>query len=242
MAPGTKLRAPRWSLPPPQCPWLQLFLWYPTDQHAGLPTRTWHCVPVPKVFTVQHLGCSPGLRSFTPLRRTHHHPEGADPGPAVSAVPGVWFGRRVPDGHPVLQLCPHEGPQSHRATVHIYKSDAEDDSWGCGLHREVRDPRGSANLQRMGKAVFYNCTSWFCRNSERPFLLYLAFIQVHTAMFASAAFRGTSRHGIYGDAVHEVDWSVGRSMDSWSNKNWTWVLVCTWDLLTHQTVLILFRI
>lgn len=32
-------------------------------------------------------------------------------------------------------------------------------------------------------------------------------------MFASAAFRGTSGHGIYGDAVHEVDWSVGRSAE-----------------------------
>lgn len=31
-------------------------------------------------------------------------------------------------------------------------------------------------------------------------------------MFASAAFRGTSQHGIYGDAVHEVDWSVGGSV------------------------------
>lgn len=32
-------------------------------------------------------------------------------------------------------------------------------------------------------------------------------------MFASAAFRGTSGHGIYGDAVHEVDWSVGKSRE-----------------------------
>lgn len=50
-----------------------------------------------------------------------------------------------------------------------------------------------------------------CRNSDRPFLLYFPFILVHTALFTSAEFRGTSRHGIYGDAVHEVDWSVGRS-------------------------------
>lgn len=47
------------------------------------------------------------------------------------------------------------------------------------------------------------------RNSARPFLLFFSFLQVHTAMFASAAFRGTSRHGVYGDAVQEVDWSVG---------------------------------
>lgn len=49
------------------------------------------------------------------------------------------------------------------------------------------------------------------RNSARPFLLFFSFLQVHTAIFASAAFRGTSQHGLYGDAVHEVDWSVGGS-------------------------------
>lgn len=54
-----------------------------------------------------------------------------------------------------------------------------------------------------------------CRNSARPFLLFFSFLQVHTAMFASAAFKGSSRHGVYGDAVHEVDWSVGEVLTLW---------------------------
>lgn len=58
----------------------------------------------------------------------------------------------------------------------------------------------------------------FCRTSNRPFLLLFSFLQVHTAIFASAAFRGTSRHGIYGDAVQEVDWSVGRSFCLFKGK------------------------
>lgn len=56
------------------------------------------------------------------------------------------------------------------------------------------------------------------RNSAGPFLLFFSFLQVHTGMFASAAFRGTSDHGIYGDAVREVDWSVGRPADSLISK------------------------
>lgn len=61
---------------------------------------------------------------------------------------------------------------------------------------------------------YWSCIFCFfvSRNSERPFLLFFSFLQVHTAIFASAAFRGTSQHGIYGDAVHEVDWSVGGSI------------------------------
>ncbi|XP_026218210.1 steryl-sulfatase [Anabas testudineus] len=74
-------------------------------------------------------------------------------------------------------------------------------------HKVVEQPYTSENLtQRMT----HEAVDFLERNSARPFLLFFSFIQVHTAMFASAAFRGTSRHGIYGDAVHEVDWSVGQ--------------------------------
>ncbi|XP_024118890.1 steryl-sulfatase isoform X2 [Oryzias melastigma] len=84
----------------------------------------------------------------------------------------------------------------------------------CVLFRDrsiVEQPFRSENLtQRMTReaVVFME------RNAARPFLLFFSFLQVHTAMFASAAFRGTSRHGVYGDAVHEVDWSVGQIMQT----------------------------
>ncbi|KAE8278763.1 Steryl-sulfatase [Larimichthys crocea] len=78
-------------------------------------------------------------------------------------------------------------------------------------HRIVEQPFTSENLtQRMT----HEAVDFIERNSVRPFLLFFSFLQVHTAMFASATFRGTSRHGIYGDAVHEVDWSVGQIMQT----------------------------
>jgi arylsulfatase A-like enzyme len=45
---------------------------------------------------------------------------------------------------------------------------------------------------------------------DRPFFLYLAHSMVHVPLFTSPEFRGHSRAGLYGDAVEEVDWSVGR--------------------------------
>jgi arylsulfatase A len=45
---------------------------------------------------------------------------------------------------------------------------------------------------------------------DRPFFVYLAHSMVHIPLFASPEFRGRSRAGLYGDAVEEVDWSVGR--------------------------------
>jgi arylsulfatase A-like enzyme len=46
---------------------------------------------------------------------------------------------------------------------------------------------------------------------DHPFFLYVphAIPGSTTAPFASAAFRGKSRHGAWGDAVEELDWSVG---------------------------------
>ncbi|XP_064166140.1 steryl-sulfatase isoform X1 [Anguilla rostrata] len=84
----------------------------------------------------------------------------------------------------------------------------------CFLMRNqeiVEQPFLSENLtQRMTREA----VQFLQRNSERPFLLFFSFVQVHTALFASADFRGRSRHGLYGDAVEEVDWSVGKLMET----------------------------
>jgi arylsulfatase A len=51
-------------------------------------------------------------------------------------------------------------------------------------------------------------------NSEKPFFLYLPHTMVHGPLAASAEFRGKSAGGLFGDAVEEVDWSVGRILDT----------------------------
>jgi arylsulfatase A-like enzyme len=46
----------------------------------------------------------------------------------------------------------------------------------------------------------------------KPFFLYFAHTFPHVPLFASERFRGKSRRGLYGDAVEELDWSVGEVM------------------------------
>jgi arylsulfatase A len=46
-------------------------------------------------------------------------------------------------------------------------------------------------------------------NREVPFFLYYAQPFPHVPLHASAGFRGRSAAGLYGDAVEEIDWSVG---------------------------------
>jgi arylsulfatase A len=47
-----------------------------------------------------------------------------------------------------------------------------------------------------------------------PFFLYFAHTFPHVPLFASADFRGKSPAGFYGDVIEELDWSVGRVLDT----------------------------
>jgi arylsulfatase A len=47
------------------------------------------------------------------------------------------------------------------------------------------------------------------QNKGKPFFLYLPHNMPHIPLFASERFKGKSAAGAYGDAIEEVDWSVG---------------------------------
>ena len=47
------------------------------------------------------------------------------------------------------------------------------------------------------------------RNKDRPFFLYMPHNMPHTPIFASRNFAGTTKRGLYGDVIAEIDWSVG---------------------------------
>jgi arylsulfatase len=50
------------------------------------------------------------------------------------------------------------------------------------------------------------------KNKSKPFFLYLAHSMPHVPINASAAFKGKSKQGLYGDVMMEIDWSVGEVM------------------------------
>lgn len=52
--------------------------------------------------------------------------------------------------------------------------------------------------------------SFIQKNQETPFFLYLAHPQPHVPLFVSDKFKGKSRQGLYGDVMMEIDWSVGK--------------------------------
>ncbi len=51
-------------------------------------------------------------------------------------------------------------------------------------------------------------------NQKKPFFLYLAHTMPHVPLYASEAFKGKSKRGLYGDTIEEIDWSVGEILDT----------------------------
>ncbi|GAB1599404.1 N-acetylgalactosamine-6-sulfatase-like [Argonauta hians] len=56
---------------------------------------------------------------------------------------------------------------------------------------------------------------------QNPFFLYWAVDATHSPVYASSKFLGTSRRGIYGDAVKELDYGVGRILKILNKFNLT---------------------
>lgn len=54
--------------------------------------------------------------------------------------------------------------------------------------------------------------SFIQKNKKKPFFLYLPHSMPHVPINASKEFRGTSKQGLYGDVVQEIDHAVGRIM------------------------------
>ncbi len=86
--------------------------------------------------------------------------------------------------------------------------------WNVPLMRNgevIEQPAHQATLTKRytGEAVRF-----IRENKNGPFLLYFAHTFPHVPLFASDEFRGKSRRGIYGDAVEELDWSVGQVLEA----------------------------
>ncbi|NWY10323.1 STS sulfatase, partial [Aphelocoma coerulescens] len=83
-------------------------------------------------------------------------------------------------------------------------------------HQIIQQPLSYENLtQRLTKEAM----QFIGRNTDAPFLLVLSYLHVHTALYASENFKGKSKHGLYGDAVEEMDWSVGQVLDALKKHN-----------------------
>ncbi len=67
-----------------------------------------------------------------------------------------------------------------------------------------------ANQETLTRRYTERALRFIRRNRRKPFFLYFPHTFPHVPLFASKAFKDTSRRGLYGDVVEELDWSVGQ--------------------------------
>ncbi|MBL9157956.1 MAG: sulfatase [Verrucomicrobiales bacterium] len=88
------------------------------------------------------------------------------------------------------------------------------DGWNVPLIRDGEIVEQPADQTTLTKRYTEEAVAFIQAKEKGPFFLYLAHTFPHVPMFASPAFKGKSRAGIFGDAVEEIDWSTGRILEA----------------------------
>jgi len=65
------------------------------------------------------------------------------------------------------------------------------------------------NVNTITKRITEHAVDFVEKHQGEPFFLYVPYTQPHVPLGASDEFRGKSGQGLYGDAIMELDWSVG---------------------------------
>jgi len=96
-----------------------------------------------------------------------------------------------------------------------YSNDMQPPQWPSlpllrGAEVVELDPDQSAFTRRFTAAA----VDFIRRNRERPFFLYLPHPMPHVPLHPGPDFAGRSLRGSYGDVLEELDWSVGRILDT----------------------------
>nr|XP_054107426.1 steryl-sulfatase isoform X3 [Callithrix jacchus] len=83
----------------------------------------------------------------------------------------------------------------------------------CFMMRNYEITQQPMSYDNLTQRLTAEAAQFIQRNTEAPFLLVLSYLHVHTALFSSKEFASKSKHGVYGDAVEEMDWSVGQILN-----------------------------
>uniref|UniRef100_A0A8C9DGK5 Arylsulfatase L n=1 Tax=Prolemur simus TaxID=1328070 RepID=A0A8C9DGK5_PROSS len=91
----------------------------------------------------------------------------------------------------------------------------------CFLMRDHSVTEQPMRFQRTTSLLLEEVASFLKRNKQRPFLLLVSFLHVHTPLITTEHFLGKSLHGLYGDNVEEMDWMVGQILDTLDKEGLT---------------------
>jgi len=86
--------------------------------------------------------------------------------------------------------------------------------WNVPLMRDEEIVERPAEQNTLIKRYSEEAVRFIEKKRDEPFFLYLAHNLPHVPLFASDDFDGTSRRGLYGDVIEEIDHGVGRILET----------------------------
>ena len=99
---------------------------------------------------------------------------------------------------------------THRGFDHFYGVPYSVDMQPLPLIRDLETLEPDTDRNLLTQRYTAEAVQFLEQADASPFFMYLGYSYPHDPVKASERFRGSTQFGDYGDAIHEIDWSVGR--------------------------------
>lgn len=84
----------------------------------------------------------------------------------------------------------------------------------ANLYRNEKLIEPKSNMATLTRRYTDKVIEFINRNQDKPFFAYVPHTMPHTRLAASSEFKGKSKRGLYGDVIEEIDFNVGRIIDT----------------------------
>jgi arylsulfatase A-like enzyme len=146
------------------------------------------------------LGLGPGESTIADLLKAHGY---------ATAIYGKWH-----LGHRPTSLPTRHGFDEYYGLP--YSNDMKPDATRRVTYPDLPLMEGekviavNPDQSRLTADYTEHAVNFIKKNKDRPFFLYVAHNMPHVPLAASPRFVGSSKRGLYGDVIQEIDWSVGQ--------------------------------
>lgn len=127
------------------------------------------------------------------------------------------FGKWDLAGHSQTDFHPELMP-NHQGFDTFFGTPSSNDRF-VNLYRNEELIEEKADMALLTKRYTDEAIQFIETNHEKPFFAYVPHSMVHTALAASEQFKGKSPRGLYGDTVEEIDFNVGRIIETLQKHN-----------------------
>ena len=102
---------------------------------------------------------------------------------------------------------------THQGFDYFFGTPTSNDDY-VDLYRNEERIEEKANMATLTERYTDEAIRFITDHQQEPFFVYIPHTMPHTRLDASAKFKGKSRRGLYGDVIEEIDYSVGRIIDT----------------------------